>query len=406
MGAHMLDIKQMIRDPHAAKQDNIVFERAALYDEVWSTPLTTLSKKYGLSDNGIRKICKAMSIPLPKAGHWAKVAAGHHIAKTPLPPTSGRTQFVSRPGISWSHQKPVSDTPDWLANQQAAEDRPENKIDVPSRVTKWHPEIAPLRQQLLDEIAEREASRKAHARRNSYSNPALILIDTDEPLLGIRHKRCAVRVSEDSCSRALRILNTICFEAERRGFVVSMNSKAGRLELKMHDEHASLRMAEKVLKTPNPDPTAFFNRTIRTATGILSLYMGNGYTEKQFVDKPDTPLEAQLNRVFKSIAQRIHLEQIRTEERRQEAIRRKEWQARQEEEQRRREEAAARAAEEKRKQDALINDAINWQRAQLVRAYVEHILQTPSAPPEDKANWAAWAMAVAAQLDPTDKPKT
>lgn len=190
------------------------------------------------------------------------------------------------------------------------------------------------------------------------------------------------------------------------GRVPSMNSEAGRLELKMHDECASLRMSEKVLKTPNPDPTAFFYRTTRSATGILSLYMGNGYTEKQFVDKPDTPLEAQLNVAFKSIARRIHLEQVATEERRQEEIRRKEWEVRQAEERQRREEAAARAAEEKRKQDALINDAINWQRAQLVRAYVDHILQTPSALPEDKTDWAAWAMAVAAQLDPTDKPKT
>jgi hypothetical protein len=398
----MIDLKQLIRAPHAAKQDNIVFERAALYDEVWSTPLTTLSRRYGLSDNGIRKICKALSIPLPKAGHWAKEAAGHHIEQTPLPPTSGRTQFVSRPGISWSHQNAVSDAPDWLSNQQAAEDRPENKIEVPDRVMKWHPAIAPLRQQLLNEIAERESARKARARRNSYSKPALILIDTDEPILGMRRKRSAVRVSEDSCSRALRILNTICIEAERRGFVASMNSEAGRLELKMHGEHASLRMSEKVLKTPSPDPAAFFSRPTRTATGILSLYMGNGYTEKQFVDKPVTPLETQLNHVFKSIAGRIHLDQMRTEERRQEAIRRKEWEDRQAEEKKLREEAAAKAAEEKRKQDVLINDAINWQHAQLVRAYVVHILQTPSAPPEDKTAWAAWAMAVAAQLDPTN----
>lgn len=51
-----------------------VFERISLYEEVWTTPLTKLGKKYGLSDNGLRKVCKALSIPLPKAGHWAKVA--------------------------------------------------------------------------------------------------------------------------------------------------------------------------------------------------------------------------------------------------------------------------------------------------------------------------------------------
>ena len=54
----------------------IIFGRIALYDEVWTTPLTQLAKKYSLSDNGIREVCKAMNIPLPVAGHWAKVAGG------------------------------------------------------------------------------------------------------------------------------------------------------------------------------------------------------------------------------------------------------------------------------------------------------------------------------------------
>ena len=65
----------------------IQFERQSLYEEVWSTPLTRLGKKYGLSDNGVRKACIAMNIPLPKAGHWAKIAAGHQIPRTPLPKT-------------------------------------------------------------------------------------------------------------------------------------------------------------------------------------------------------------------------------------------------------------------------------------------------------------------------------
>lgn len=75
----------------------ITFERQALYVEVWSTPLTQLAKKYGLSDNGLRKVCKAMSIPLPVQGHWAKVAAGHKVPKVPLPPQAERNTFVSRP---------------------------------------------------------------------------------------------------------------------------------------------------------------------------------------------------------------------------------------------------------------------------------------------------------------------
>ena len=49
----------------------ITFERVALYEEVWTTPLSHLGKKYGLSDNGMPKICKALAIPLPLEGNSA-----------------------------------------------------------------------------------------------------------------------------------------------------------------------------------------------------------------------------------------------------------------------------------------------------------------------------------------------
>jgi len=38
-------------------------KREELYEEVWSTPLTKLSQKYGLSDNGLRKVCKRLDMP-------------------------------------------------------------------------------------------------------------------------------------------------------------------------------------------------------------------------------------------------------------------------------------------------------------------------------------------------------
>src|SRR5260221_2615646 len=54
--------------------------RKQLYDLVSSTPLLTLSKKYFISDNGLRKICKRMNIPLPKAGHWMKLQFGRKVS--------------------------------------------------------------------------------------------------------------------------------------------------------------------------------------------------------------------------------------------------------------------------------------------------------------------------------------
>ncbi|MBP7613113.1 MAG: hypothetical protein KA753_08145, partial [Paludibacter sp.] len=59
--------------------------RKELYDLVWSEPMTTLCKRFGLSDNGLRKHCKAMNIPMPQIGYWSKINAGQKLAKTELP---------------------------------------------------------------------------------------------------------------------------------------------------------------------------------------------------------------------------------------------------------------------------------------------------------------------------------
>jgi len=49
---------------------------------VWREPLSRLAKKYKISDNGLRKICKRMNIPLPPNGHWQKVQYGYKV--TPI----------------------------------------------------------------------------------------------------------------------------------------------------------------------------------------------------------------------------------------------------------------------------------------------------------------------------------
>jgi hypothetical protein len=40
----------------------IRFERQKLYEHIWEKPMTTLAAEYDLSDVGLRKICKRLSI--------------------------------------------------------------------------------------------------------------------------------------------------------------------------------------------------------------------------------------------------------------------------------------------------------------------------------------------------------
>lgn len=62
-----------------------VITREELYNLVWENPLSKLAKKYNLSDNGLRKVCKKLDIPLPKNGYWQKIQFNKKVIKEKLP---------------------------------------------------------------------------------------------------------------------------------------------------------------------------------------------------------------------------------------------------------------------------------------------------------------------------------
>ena len=59
--------------------------REKLYNEIWTEPITKVSKRYGVSDSYLIRILKSLNIPRPSIGYWATLAAGTQPAKPPLP---------------------------------------------------------------------------------------------------------------------------------------------------------------------------------------------------------------------------------------------------------------------------------------------------------------------------------
>jgi hypothetical protein len=72
------------------------FTRRALYELAWSEPMQSLAKKFGLSDRGLAKICAAANVPVPARGYWAKLQAGKHAKRWPLP-----ARALGQPDIVW-----------------------------------------------------------------------------------------------------------------------------------------------------------------------------------------------------------------------------------------------------------------------------------------------------------------
>jgi len=63
-----------------------IYTREELHEAVWSEPITVLSKRFGLSDNGLRKRCRNMNVPTPPVGYWQKAKKRGGAKRIPLPP--------------------------------------------------------------------------------------------------------------------------------------------------------------------------------------------------------------------------------------------------------------------------------------------------------------------------------
>jgi len=61
------------------------FTRQELYNLVWTEPVQKVAAGLGISDVGLKKVCRAADIPVPERGYWAKLQAGKSVAKQVLP---------------------------------------------------------------------------------------------------------------------------------------------------------------------------------------------------------------------------------------------------------------------------------------------------------------------------------
>ncbi len=171
----------------AVKQP-ISVTRDELYELVWSSPMAEVAAKFGVSGSYLTRICKALNVPQPRAGHWAKVAAGQASPpRCPLPAARPGDPQVWQRG-AWPPQEVRVDPvpPDPRARRKGLPKGP-----LPGR----HPLLAGVKE-LLDEA------------RRSYR------ADYQKPRTG---KLVDVVVSKSGIDAALQLANQIYLALEARG---------------------------------------------------------------------------------------------------------------------------------------------------------------------------------------------
>jgi hypothetical protein len=340
--------------------------RKELYNLVWSTPLTQLAKDFGLSDNGLRKICKKYDIPLPKMGHWQKIQYGKKVEQEKL------AHFEKWTNIKITiHESEVDEEEHYLTKLAKRVKEIELAcsalLPVPESLTNIHPLVKAAKENL-----------NTKKQKKSWRNlPECIHTNWD--LLSIS-------VQKHNVPRALRIMNTFIKMAESRGHKVILEDQ--KTTLVIDGEKFSIRFREKHNRQVIPDQR--WSSTEMVPNDILSIKYDNLF-DKEWADKGSL-LEEQLSRILAFF-------EIRSVQDKEE---RERWRIVQIEAERKREIERKQQAQrewEAQKQGLLITKADKWHKAESLRLFITKIEESKDNSPKVK-EWLKWAKLQLEELDP------
>lgn len=367
-----------------------VYDRETLYKEVWEKPVTEVAKRYKVSDVAIHKVCKALDIPTPPAGYWAKLRAGKPVSVIPLPPSDKPSR---KTGIQTGSAYQATGEKESLAFLNE-EDRSvifavASQILLPDEGARMHPKIIAHRKVVAEWKKHKNSDNRVWNRRNAESVPFL-----------------ADSISDESLPRACRIIDALikameplgCSLTDTLSFVVNgenvplafSESKDEVKHIPTKEENLQLLKYEEERKRYSWASKPQIRKYDHVFNGRLTLTV-NG--QKSFRDCKSYVLEDRLGDIMIEIYEAA--EEIRkAREAREEAERKRQ------EEERRREELRKRYNVEVDRTLALTNLAEDYDTACKIRRYIA-VVEAQGEPDEETAKWIEWAKAKADWYDPT-----
>ena len=351
----------------------MIIKRDDLYQKVWQKPVNRLAEEYGISGNGLKKICLKLNIPIPYSGYWRKLETKKDTFQPPLPKLKLGERDSYELKIEQKGEYELDENFKQLIDE---ENKPENEILVPSKLNRFHPLVAKTKAFL------------------SRQKP-----DSDG-LLKHRERECLnVAVTTKNLNRGLRIFNTLIIELEKRNFSIKTDYNVRlRPETTVYFEQQEveieLRETLKVQKVKrsrqrysweNDDFDRVFVPTGELRLEIKNFY-GNGLT-RIVKDNKLKPLENQLNHFIVCIYKCLNHD---LQKDREWAIERK---IQEEKEEAIRQELEKQRIE-KEKTGQLFKMAEAWYKMELVKKFLDEYekkLKERNELTEEKMEWIKWA---------------
>ncbi|QDR81316.1 hypothetical protein [Sporomusa termitida] len=383
-------------------------ERTKLYNEVWSEPVTIVAKRYGISDNGLRKRCINLQIPLPPLGYWAKVRAGAKVPKPELPVLKVKEETIVLKNMKHEHEmefidisaQPIEELKKldglgvFTPRSREAFARWCEKIHVPKKVDPFHPLIIEYQK----EIEYRKVRDKEHRFRDMFQFRDVAFY----PKVKYRPDQLVlpIHVSDRQHNRACRIVDTLIKAVEELGGKVKVESHYPQREaadnaiISLFKNSFSFQMKEMMAKRrvviastlPEDRAHEFKPMCEKIFTGKLEIEFKRTpeYWEKNnaerviaLADSAEASLEEQLGEAFKWMVKTAQEAKIAwVIQNREEELRERERERQRTIEEERQKKLQAILAMEKRQKQLVENvepQMTGWFKAQKLRQYADEI---------------------------------
>lgn len=358
--------------------------REALFRQVWETPMSRLARDYGISGNGLAKICDRLRVPYPPRGYWAKKAAGKKVVQFRLPDAEEGTPQAATI-VPTPPPVPPPEIPSEIKQKLDAGKERVGAIVVPDRLVRPHPIVAAW-------LAERDQQRK-QAR-----------LERDPWLRGMGPPDWT-----DSERRQHRLLSALFHAAERNGvrvkqldhFTTFFEVSGERVDFKLREKHRQVRTSKAADEVKRLLPGERSWRQELQPTGVLCFSIENhlpALPRRLWSDTVGQELENQLGDVLAGL---LLAGPLLVEQRR----RREEEERHRREEEHRRQQAAERKRLDDNRWRRFTELAARWKRADEARRFLSALEQYPAAVEcladgSPIADWLAWARDRLAEYDP------
>ncbi len=365
--------------------ENKLVTREELYKQVWETPMSKLGKEYGLTDNGLRKICDRLNVPYPPRGYWAKKAAGQKVATYKLPAHKEGT-----PKDSYIRPTPPQELmPPEVKEAVAAAKAKNPEIFVPEKLVKPHPVIAKWLRD-YDERWERYRKDRDPFTRNLWK-PA-DFTESDRRMHRILH----------GLFKALEAKGASIKEDERGDLVAEIQGE--KIEFKLREKskqvHRPLTAEEKKYSWNEKKDTKYDLMPTGKLAFSIKTYLPNKL-QREWIESNDKSMEVLLADIVATILASVPLLVEKAKQRQEEELQRQiESNRRYEEEQRQK--------LENHRWRRFMEMAQQWREAEVASGFITALKQLPMDEAakfggKDMAEWTAWAEEQLISRNPLNK---